>query len=329
MKIGWILSGNKGVAGARIQGWNMHKEFLKRKINSEIIFAPKGFQTELKLSKEEIDNIIKKDYNIIVLQKIQSGKNFNYLVENAHKKDIKIIFIGIDNINVEFAIQCDAIIVVSAYLKKLIPKRYHNKTYIVFDSYEHKKDQYKKHTDKKKIKLVFTSNDVFSKFPKIEYLPKDVILTIIGPPEERVKKFMPDKKIFTETLYKFKYIVWDLKTVNKEILKCDVAVIPYRDKDLKNEFIKRKSNNRLVMFMSFGIPTIASPRKEYKKLIKQGKNGFIAKNPKEWIRFIEVLRDNPQLRKQIGKRARKDVLEKYSMEKQADLYLKILRKTLK
>ena len=37
MRIGWILSGNKNVAGARIQGWNMHEEFLKRKISSKII----------------------------------------------------------------------------------------------------------------------------------------------------------------------------------------------------------------------------------------------------------------------------------------------------
>lgn len=325
IKIGWILSGSKNVAGARIQGWNMHEEFLKKRINSEVI-SFKHYNYDLKFTKGEINNIIKRNYDAIVLQKIQTGKNFDYLIYQAHKKGTKIIFIGIDNINVEFAIKCDAIIVVSKYLKRLIPKDNQKKTFLVFDSYEHPKEQYKKHNDNKKLKLVFVSNSVFSKFPQIEFLPKNVSLTIIGPPEERVRRFMPDKKMFTDTPYKFKYIVWNLDKVHKEILKCDVGVIPYRDKDLKEDYVKRKSNNRLVLFMSLGMPTIVSPTPEYKKLIKQGINGFIAKTPMEWIKFIEFLRDNPDKRKKIGEIARKEVIDKYSPTAQGELYLKIFNK---
>ena len=214
------------------------------------------------------------------------------------------------------------------YLKELIPKKEQSKTFLVFDSYEHSKEKYKNHNNKKKLKLVFVSNSVFSKFPQIEYLPKDVSLTIIGPPEERVKKFMPDKKMFTETPYKFKYIIWNLETVHKEILKCDVGVIPYRDKDLEKDFVKRKSSNRLVLFMSLGMPAIVSPTPEYKKLIVQGKNGFIAKTSDEWNEYLESLRDNPKVRRKIGEEARKDVMDKFSLETQANLYLKIFSKTL-
>ena len=210
----------------------------------------------------------------------------------------------------------------------MIPKRYQEKTFLVFDSYEHLEGQYKRHNNKKRLKLAFVSNSVFSRFPQIEFLPKNVSLTIIGPPAERVKRFMPDRKMFTETPYRFKYLVWNLNTVYKELIKCDVGVIPYRSKDLKGDFIKRKSNNRLVLFMSLGMPAIVSPTPEYKKLIKQGVNGFIAKSPKQWVYFIELLRDNPKIRKRIGIEARKDVLNKYSLKSQADLYLKIFSKTL-
>lgn len=328
MKVGWILSGNKKVAGARIQGWNMHEEFIKKGINSEIISFD-HYNYDLRFSKKEIVQILKKDYDVIILQKIQAGNNFDYLVNQAHKKSIKIIFIGIDKINVGFAVKCDAIIVVSKHLKKLIPKEYQRKTFLVFDSYEHSKKQYKKHNSKKKLKLVFVANRVYSKFPQIKFLPEDVSLTIIGPPEKRIKKFMPGEKMFTETPYKFKYLVWDLDTVHNEILKCDAGVIPYKNKDIGKDFLKRKSNNRLVLFMSLGMPTIVSPTPEYKKLIKQGENGFIAKTHEEWTNFIRLLRDNPKLRKEIGANAREKVVDNFSMEAQADLYLKIIYRILK
>ena len=80
--------------------------------------------------------------------------------------------------------------------------------------------------------------------------------------------------------------------------------------------------------MSLGMPAIVSPTPEYKKLIKQGKNGFIAKNSDEWNKFIELLRDNPKMRKKIGDEARKSIKEKFSLESQANLYLKIFSKTL-
>jgi glycosyltransferase involved in cell wall biosynthesis len=328
MKIGWILSGDMGVASARIQGWNMHKLFLKRGINSKIIYSPNGFQTKLNLSKRKINEILIEGYDCIILQKIQKWENFSYFIRKAHKNGIKIIYIGIDSINIKFAIACDGILTVTDFLKKQIPIKYRKKTFIVFDSYEHPKNLYKRHNNSKKINLIFVSNDVFSIFPQIEFLPKNVSLTIIGPPKERARKWQPNQEIFTKTPYKFKYLVWNIKRVNKEILKSDVGVIPYPKKNLKQDYIKTKSSNRLIMFMSFGLPTIASPIPSYKDLIKQGKNGFIAKNLRGWIKIIEMLRDNPKIRKIIGIQARKDVINKYSLEKQGELYLKIIKKVL-
>jgi len=328
MKIGWILSGSRNTAGARIQGWNMHDYFISQGIHSEII-SHNFFNYELNLSKEEIKQIINKGFDLIILQKIASGKNFDYFVDLAHKKGIKIIFIGIDKINVDFAIKCDAIMVVSKFLKRLIPKKYHKKTFIVFDGFEHSKEIYKHHTKAKKVKLIYITNSVSSKFPVLETIPKNVSLTIIGPPEERVKKFQPNQSIFTETPYKFKYIVWNLNKIDKEVLKGDIGIIPYKIKNINKDYVKAKSANRLILFMSYGMPVIASPTAEYKPIIKQGINGFIAKDYEEWIKLIEKLRDNPRFRKRIGTKARDFVKEKYSLEAQGKLYLKIINNCLK
>ena len=334
MKIGWILSGNKDVAGARIQGWNMHKYFINQDIYSEVLSDPSEMNTDFHFSKKEIKEFITRQYDVILVQKIQSGKNFEFFLDECKKSKTKVIYIGIDRINLDFAISCDAIITVSDYIKNKVPKQHQNKVFKVFDGFEHNGELQKKHTTSKKITLVFTSNITFPKFPQIKYLPKNVSLKIIGPSEERMKKFahkLPfnkEGKLFSDTPYNFEYILWDLKTVEKEILDCDVAVIPYPDNLLKENFIIRKSSNRLLMFMSYGIPTIVSPHPEYKHLIKQGENGFIANNPSEWIKYIEFLRDNPEKRKEIGQKAKLSVIDKYSLKRQGELYLKIIKKVL-
>ncbi|PIN80515.1 hypothetical protein COV11_03850 [Candidatus Woesearchaeota archaeon CG10_big_fil_rev_8_21_14_0_10_30_7] len=332
MKIGWFMYGPKRVPGSRIQGWNMHDYLLSKGIDSNIIFAQEGYNTNFNFSKKQINNFLKKFYDMIIVHKIETGKNFYYFINQAHKKGMKVIFIGLDSFNVKFASICDGILVVSKYLQNIILKKYRKKTYFIFDGYEHDGKNHKKHSNKKKIKLVFITTNLHKKFPYIDELPKNVNLTVISHPKKRLKMFAKHgisySEVFPETKFKFNYVEWNLKTVEDEILKCDVAVIPVPGFN-KEEYVKKKSSNRLILFMSLGLPTIASPIAEYKPLIKQGKNGFLAKNSEEWIKYIEYLRDNPSKRKITGNHARKDIVPKYSKEAQGELYLKIFKKILK
>ena len=98
MKIGWILSGGKGVAGARIQGWNMHEYFISKEIDSEVLIGPAEMNTDFYLTKKEIKEIIKQKFDVILVQKIQTGKNFLYFIDECHKNNIKVIYVGIDRI---------------------------------------------------------------------------------------------------------------------------------------------------------------------------------------------------------------------------------------
>jgi len=331
MKLGWILSGNKDVAGARIHGWNIHNSlesatFKYKNLQSNILYAPKGFEKDLKISKDEIDKIIALKYDILIFQKIYSGEHLKYFLDSAKSNKIKIIYIGMDKINELLSDYADVIIVVSDNLKKQLTPVNRKKATYVFDGYEQDKKICKKHTNKKSIKLVYISNNTYEKFPQIETLPQNVTLKIIGPPQRRMIELFPEKEIFTKTNYKYKYVEWNSKTVLKELLECDVGVIPYPDELLQTNSVKNKSNNRLIFLMSLGIPTICSPTKEYKKLIVNKKNGFIANNQKDWNKFIIFLRDNPEQRKEIGLLARKTVLEKYSLENQVKEYIKIIQK---
>lgn len=325
MKIGWLLSGIEIVAGARIHGWNMHRYFISKNIDSNIVYCPKGYDKHLPLSIQEIDKILEQNFDVLVFQGLRDGKNIDYLIEQSKKSGSKIVYIDTDNVPIEHASKFDAVITVSEYIKSLFDKKFQKNVHVIFDGYEHDNKLVKHHTSKKKITLVFVTNNVYDKFPQIEHLPADVSLKIIGPPKKRVEKYTPNKKMFTDTKYAFEYIIWNIKSVEKEILSCDVAVIPFPKHHLDHEYLKKKSNNRLILFMSYGLPTIVSPAPAYLDLLKHAQDGFIAKTPSEWIKYIELLRDNPSLRKKIGSNALKKVKDKYSYKNQAEKYLKIFK----
>jgi len=223
----------------------------------------------------------------------------------------------------------DATIMVTKFAKQELPLRLQYKVRVIFDGYEHDGLRHKKYTDSKKIKLVFISNNVYDSFPQIDKLPEGITLKIIGPPKDRVAKYTPGKKIFSDTPYPYEYKVWNINTIEKDVLDCDVAVIPYPDKSLRADYIHRKSSNRLVLFMSYGLPTIVSPTEEYKKLINQGENGFVARSKSDWEKFILQFRDNPQLRKRVGIAGRESVIRVLSREAQAEKYLRVFEEITK
>jgi glycosyltransferase involved in cell wall biosynthesis len=325
MKIGWILSGNENVAGARIQGWNVHRILKQKGYVSEILYAPSGFKKEIELNYDEKEKILKAGCDVVCIQKFYDNEQLRDLINELQANKIKIVYICMDRMNKFLAEKADKILVVSKYLKDNLSLNDKKKAKIVFDGFEQNKNLYKKHTTRREIKLVYVSNNVYDVFPQIKKLPGKVKLRIIGPPKLRIKKFNPTSKIFSDTPYEFEYINWTLDKVTQNILDCDVGVLPYPCKLINTPAIRRKSNNRLIYLMSLGLPVIVSPTDEFKKLIKNGKNGFIATTEKEWENIIINLRDKPDFRKKVGETARKFVLEKYSLEKQVEIYEKILK----
>ena len=62
---------------------------------------------------------------------------------------------------------------------------------------------------------------------------------------------------------------------------------------------KVKSENRLTLKMSMGLPVIATPIPAYESVVRQGVDGFLAQSRADWLKHLEELRD-PAHRRQIG-----------------------------
>jgi glycosyltransferase involved in cell wall biosynthesis len=70
-----------------------------------------------------------------------------------------------------------------------------------------------------------------------------------------------------------------------------------------------------------GLPVIASHVEPYAHSIVQGESGFLAKNDKDWLKYLRRLIDNPALRDEIGGRA-KTFAEERTIEAHVGLWAK-------
>ena len=162
----------------------------------------------------------------------------------------------------------------------------------------------------KKLKIFYGSfsvNDYDSEFIKACLEPvlnknENVELVIVGDCNIKYRKSELGKRInFVERL--------DLVDYYFLVSQCDIAVIPFES----SSFDRTESNIRYIETSMFSIPSICSDLDEISSTIKNGKNGFIAKNRDEWLEYIQLLIENPDKRSSIGKAAYKTVCNSYSL----------------
>ncbi len=97
----------------------------------------------------------------------------------------------------------------------------------------------------------------------------------------------------------------------------DLAVIPLRD----NRFNRCKSNIKWLEYGACGIPGVFSDLRPYRDSITHGATGvLVGEDQDAWLEAISRLVDDPAQRESIASRAHAEVLERYSLEANADLY---------
>jgi len=90
----------------------------------------------------------------------------------------------------------------------------------------------------------------------------------------------------------------------------DVGLMPI---SRSTPFLESKSPTKLFEYMAVGLATISSPLGEIPHIIEHGKNGFLACNREEFVKYMKMLADNSQLRKQIGEKAIYDIRGSHSL----------------
>jgi len=73
-----------------------------------------------------------------------------------------------------------------------------------------------------------------------------------------------------------------------------------------------------------GVPTIASPRPDFARAMRNGENGLLADSPQEWEEALSRLVEDADLRRALGGVAREDVLTRHTARATAESALQSL-----
>jgi glycosyltransferase involved in cell wall biosynthesis len=123
------------------------------------------------------------------------------------------------------------------------------------------------------------------------------IVSYLG--DERVRNAFRKLERIVEVDYGLRQWV-PLSELPKYICDFDVLASPF----MKTLWFEGKSVVKIAFGMSMGIPIVSSPVGEQKYVTKHGSNGFLAKNPEDWYKYLKMLIEDEKLRCSMGKAGR-------------------------
>lgn len=137
----------------------------------------------------------------------------------------------------------------------------------------------------------------------------DFSLLVIGDPE------------FSIDGLDIEAIPWNADTEVEHLQRIDIGLYPLPDE----EWVLGKSGLKALQYMALGIPTVATKIGANHRVIEDGVSGYLVDSEQEWLAQLSRLIENPELRKNIGMKARLRVEQYYSIEANKETYLKIIQ----
>jgi glycosyltransferase involved in cell wall biosynthesis len=110
---------------------------------------------------------------------------------------------------------------------------------------------------------------------------------------------------------------WNIMTEYYLLNSSDIGIMPL----FNSEWEQGKCGYKLIQYMNARLPVIASPTSANNDIVINNFNGFIANNSEEWKLYLMKLIVDGNLRSKLGSNARKYIINNYSHEKWAPIYL--------
>lgn len=98
----------------------------------------------------------------------------------------------------------------------------------------------------------------------------------------------------------FNFVKWRYETFPEEIIRGDICISP---RVLDNSYDRGHSNFKIMVFLAQGVPALVSPQDSYVEVVRDGYNGFICYDPKDWRTHLQRLVNDRALLSTMSKNA--------------------------
>jgi glycosyltransferase involved in cell wall biosynthesis len=117
-----------------------------------------------------------------------------------------------------------------------------------------------------------------------------------------------------------KHLPWSQQTEAQSLLQGDIGIAPTP----VDPWSIGKSGFKIIQYMAAGLPTIASPVGANGQIVVDGVTGFLPDSMDQWTDAIAKLASNAEARSAMGAAARREVLERYTRERAASVWRRLL-----
>jgi glycosyltransferase involved in cell wall biosynthesis len=349
MKLGLVLPGpvHAPLPSTRVALLNVLPLLRAAGVESEVLHAPEA-STETPTLALCADAIVQAGIATVVFQKVH-GPSAVALARDLERRGVRTVFVVCDRIVPDMAEATSATACVTHHLAGLYPGHLAHKMHVVHDGIE-RPDVHKtawrddRGSPLRPLRAVLVTSSRLDELPGLGTPPPWLHVDIVGryPPRHalgqrarehwRAWQQRPERRgrqLRIALHPRVDLHAWHPDGVYERLLQADIGIIPVdRSPPLRTNEPPPdwsvKSENRLTLKMSVGLPVVATPIPAYEPVVRQGENGYLATTRQEWRDSLERLRD-PAHRAAVGRAARERVHQPFSMAAQAERLLAVLR----
>jgi glycosyltransferase involved in cell wall biosynthesis len=114
---------------------------------------------------------------------------------------------------------------------------------------------------------------------------------------------------------------WRAESEVEDLRPMDVGIMPLFD----DPWARGKCAMKAIQYMGVGLPAVVSPVGANRDVVQDGVSGFHAATEEDWVRALDRLLDDGDLRSRMGAEGRRRVEDGYSAEVQAPRVGTLLR----
>ncbi|MBC2693921.1 MAG: glycosyltransferase [Desulfobacteraceae bacterium] len=105
-------------------------------------------------------------------------------------------------------------------------------------------------------------------------------------------------------------IPWSDEVEAEALASAQVGIAPMSD----DPWTKGKCGLKVLQYMAAGLPVVSSPAGVNREIVQEGITGFLAENPDDWRKSIDILFRDPVLRNSMGKAGQQRVINHFSVD---------------